>query len=1624
MSRRRSRRAALQSSWTTGAALWLLALGLSLPWLGPPSATVAVDVLAPGAGSERYRVVVRGLAGPAHDLVWQRAANRPGRTTLKVRPGRLEVVLEAREPGGELRCPPVRVDLTEGRRAELRLLLGPSGGQRGAELSLSMPQSVWCTDEQPRFLLSGREPRSTEAHVSLERLDLDRLLAERGGTPWFSAWGQGIDFRDLRQLAPYLHLSAETTEPLAAERAPGEFRAYVKLAKLPPGGYLATVSVDGLAVRHAFQVTDLALVTKSDGRRLLALACALRTGAVWPGAAVQLLGAQGRPLWAGVAGANGLADLALPAGAGRERVVLARSGPHLALTKLHVPAPGDDHRTIHLYTDRPVYRPGQTVHVKALVRDRTPGGWVLPRAGLPWALQVNDGRGQPITKLRGTTSTHGTFHDSFEVPEAAFTGEFELEASVDGSQQSLSVPVKAYVKPVYKVKLSGPQEPLVRGARAEFQVAAEYFFGSAVGGAEVHWSVGRRREYGLPGRTRGGDEEPWLAELYREPDEDRGDGEGSGEDVLSGTGRLDDTGKLTIALPTADLLPVPGDAAPRDEDGRPVVPESTDLQRLGLTVHVLDGTGRDEQASAGVTVAPAPLSLAIDLAEYDVQVGHQVRPRLKLVDLQGRPLAGRAVAAQLYRTNWVLDCRQRWVDSGPQPWVRPQLPLGAYGGCPTGGVRCPYDHAGRRLVTLGAHYDLSTDERGEVTLAFTPRAAGEWTVVATALDDEARLVRESRSVYVQDEAVPDYRPLPDGARLELRGDRPRYRLGDQARVVARGERVTGAVLLTHEGEALTEPQVVTCEHGAARGQLTVGAADLPNATVAGATVRDKQLVETTRDLHVDLAPRRLDVQVTCSAAHAQPREVVTYTVTTRCGGQPVDAEVSLAVVDESLFAIAEQHPERAVLAFYGRHDNRVQTWFSAPSQYFEASKDRAGPVRRYFPDTALWQPCLSTGPTGTVTAKLRLPDSLTTWRATAIALSDATQVGFGTTRTLVSKPLMVRLETPRFLTQRDLSQLTAAVHNETDARQSVDLRLNPGGLIQDGSLTRSVSVPAHGRAAVAWPVRAFYANEAVLTASASTPTLHDAVEKRVPVVPYAFVRTLHEQGRLPAGTPRTLTFDVPGDTVREATRFDLTIAASSAGTIAAAIDGLVDFPYGCVEQTTSRYVGCLVATRAYQALGWALEAPVAPRAVQRHVRDGLLRIRRLQHDQGGWGWFEGQQTDPYMTAYALWGLQQAKAAGYTELAGPLLEAGLNRLAELVRVRTAGQLEMHELALAAEVLAEAQRPEAHLALRPLLDGQRRPTIEQAARAWLAARRLGVPAELQAATAIWRKRCGEADWAQASVGDLAWAIRVQLRDAAPPTDLVERLQQRFAGGQWVCTRDTCLAVAALTEYLERTGADAVTGRVDVALNGRPLQPFTFDGRSAKGRGAVYKLTGGPLVAGRNTVTLSLTGSGQPQFACSLALAIGGATLPARGGNVNLTRTYERVVRAHFGGWNYLPLGDLAQLGSVLRVRLGLTARQSAEHLLLVDPLPAGCEPLDQGEQGDDWSDLAYRWYAHKDTRDDHVAFFFDRLGAGEPRQVSYLLRASVPGDYQALPPRIEPMYHPQERSTGADSQLRIR
>ncbi|MDZ7344277.1 MAG: hypothetical protein ONA90_07155, partial [candidate division KSB1 bacterium] len=598
---------------------------------------------------------------------------------------------------------------------------------------------------------------------------------------------------------------------------------------------------------------------------------------------------------------------------------------------------------------------------------------------------------------------------------------------------------------------------------------------------------------------------------------------------------------------------------------------------------------------------------------------------------------------------------------------------------------------------------------------------------------------------------------------------------------------------------------------------------------------------------------------------------------TNKAGKGVKTELSIGIVDESIYALAPDVTGDIRKAFYGKRYNRVATYSSfyfrfygyarglgdaslaaKPEERFsrrgladvKTDRFKEARVRKDFRDTMFWQAQVRTNSDGIARIKIHFPDNLTTWRATVRAISENTEVGETIHKTLVRKDLIVRMETPRFFTSGDALTISTIVHNYLTQAKQTKVSLQAEGLIVEPAVEKIITVPENGEKRVDWTVRTAGVGSATLTAKALTNEESDAIELTVPVLPHglkmseATVVDIEEDR---AVTEKTIVIP-PGADPATAELF-VSVSPSLAASMLSALEDLAGYPYGCVEQTMSRFLPTAIVAYTAKKLNLNLRLELL-NELPKMMDKGLKALYGFQHADGGWGWWENDPTHPYMTAYVVYGLALAKQAGH-KISEEALTRGANNLAsQLKAVKLAqkdipglgnggGSYEYLDATTQAYMLyalhtAQKAGVKTDFAFESRFDLLQKTNINDYTRALLAmishgqnklevANALATQLEnncIEARTSCaWGGKSWHYNWQDDYVETTAFAVKslVQVKYGSPRINSgIRYLLTQKRGNAWRSTKDTAMIIFALLDYLEKSKELEPNYHVKIFLN----------------------------------------------------------------------------------------------------------------------------------------------------------------------------------------------------------------
>lgn len=1288
------------------------------------------------------------------------------------------------------------------------------------------------------------------------------------------------------------------------------------------------------------------------------------------------------------------------------------SGGHLPATQAYV------------YTDRPIYRPGQTVYFRAVVRQAYNGRYSLPDLA-SYPLVLNDSNDQVLATYDLPLSAFGSGYGEYTLPEDAQPGFYRLVNNADSVW--LQFQVADYRKPEINIGVYFQAGEIMSGQSLLANVNARYFFDAPASNVAVHWALYEKQAgFSIPGGyTVGPYDSDWL-QFFAYPFGD----DALGELVVSGDTRTDANGLLTLELPTA---------------------QQTSRRQYTLEVTITDESGLPTSGRAAAYTNPSDIYLGIRPDAWSGQAGQPLGYEVLAVNWAGDPAPDRPLTGIFQQVTWVQKNEPDFsMNSMPEF---------------------------EAVYTAIASTDFVSGADGKARLSFTPPNPGTYLLTVQNASTASQVL-----IWVGGTGAVTWPNLPN-QRLHLTANLDAYQPGDTAQIfIPNPFSAPALALVTFERSTVMRYRVETIQPGGSSLSFDLGDEDAPNVyaavTLLGQDAEGRaDFRQGYLNLMVKPVQQTLNVALTSQPQRSGPGDNVTFNIlVTDAAGSPVQGEFSVSVVDLAVLALADPNAPDILTAFYGQQPLGVRTGLSLAVsgqrlRYMVGGMGgggdmQTGPlVRENFPDTAYWNAQVLTDANGQAAISLDLPDSLTTWQVVVRGLTADARVGEATLQLVTSKELLVRPVAPRFLVAGDHALLAAVVQNNTRSDLQVDVMLQAGGFELDdiNTLTQHVNVPAGGRTRVEWWGTAQDVGSADLTFWAESGDLQDAVRLAggaLPVLRYTTPQTFATSGVMDEAGEQLELVSLPATFDANAGDLRIELAPSLAAGMLDGLAALEENHCECTEEILSRFLPNLETYRILQSFG--IESPDLQARLERTLRSGLDQLLARQNPDGGWSWAPvatdavvSVNSDPYLTAYMVFGLTRTAQAG-VNFSPEALQRGVEFLTAAStspdQVTDPGALDRLTFQYFALGRAGAANPSAAGQLY-----ERRSELSPWAQAFLALlledaspgsqqadtllTDLQATALRSATGAHWETSAGHWwNWHTPLSGSavVIYALAQRQPAAAVLPEAVNYLMSnRNPNGGWGSSFESAWTLLALAEVMRGTGELSGYFGFSAILNGIQVASGQAGGETQLNPVVTLIPVTGLYPHDPNALAIQRDpGSGRLYYNAALTVYRPVETIAPLNRGLQVWRSY------YADGDDPLTAAPIvsAQAGQAVTVRLTLVLPNDAYNLRVEDYIPAGAEILDTrlntvqvGESGlpgplyDPGNPFGrgWGWWMFSPARiyDNHIAWSAGYLPAGT-YELTYTLVLLHPGQYHVLPVQAWMAYFPEVQGASAGATFEVK
>ncbi|MCX8062657.1 MAG: MG2 domain-containing protein, partial [Anaerolineales bacterium] len=1276
---------------------------------------------------------------------------------------------------------------------------------------------------------------------------------------------------------------------------------------------------------------------------------------------------------------------------------------------------------VYLYTDRPIYRPGQTVYLRAIVRQAFNARYTLPEiASLP--LRLLNPNGQEIATLSLPISEFGTASGEFSLPSDAQPGTYSIDSPL-AEYQSVYFEVATYRKPQIELTFDVEQEHLQAGESLTARLSARYFFDAPASKLPIHWALYWQEEFeSLAGYSTGEAEKTrfntniqsqTLAQLGLFTNL-----------VAEGDAQTDATGILQLSIPTE---------------------KTNQARRYILEVTATDESGLPVSGRTSIFVHPAPVIIGIKPDVWFGKVNTPLEAEVLVADWQGQPIAGKALRAEFATIRWIRDETQ--IDLFGLPVYLPQTEV------------------------IGSA-DLVSGSNGLARLAFTPEKAGTYL-----LSVEGEGARSSVILWIGGSGEAVFPNFPN-QRLQLVADRGTYQAGETARIFIPNPFPTVALaLVSFERSTVMGYELRQIPAGGIEIERRLSPEDVPNiyvsVTLLGKTENGQlDFRQGYTKLRISPKDQTLQVYAMLQPDRAGPGDEVTLEVQVQdAAGKPVQGEFSVAVVDKAIFALAQPNASPILDVFYGDQPLGVRSGISlaiAAWRLVELPGGLGGGggemplsvIRQRFPDTAYWNGSVITDNNGKATIQLRLPDNVTTWKILVRGIDQTTRVGETEVELVATKPLLIQPVVPRAWVAGDHLLLAAVLHNNTSQRLETQVSLQSTSFLLDAgqNAAQTVTIPANGRTRVEWwgKVAAQGNMEILLSARASDLSDQVRIGGAQAVIQQATTKqTFSTVGMLEIAGSQVEVVSLPKSVSPQGGFLRVELNPSLAGTI---LGGLKTFDIQDSQSTEFILSRMLPNLAAYRLLRETkAESPLNQNELRKSIQDGISQLVASQRFDGSWSWWDQGSSDPLITAYVLFGLSQAKTEGFSvpkeslDRATQFLLSGVIQPSQAADGAALDRLAFIHFALVhagvSDPAALDQLFERRAQLNPWAQALLAWALEKVSPGSEQAQTLRADLEGQAlrsaSGAAWQEQ--SQSWRMASYQLTVTAMTLYALasyDASTPlvADATRYLiaNQRPTGG-WGSSFSTAWAYLALYEVLAAQKEMQSNFEFSALLNGAPLVSGSAgENRMTTAIGEIplerlYRDAPNALEIQRQA------GEGRLIYRAILQAFVPIAGLQPVQRGFSISRSYR--VLGDNCGVRSCPTVNAGTAGTRIEARLTLTIEKDAYYVMVKDYIPAGSELLDtrllttqlglseeelSSAKIDPTQPLKEGWgwqrFSQPQIYDDHIVWSAEYLPAGI-YELRYILTLLQPGEYHLRPAEAWELYFPEVQGSSSGGVFTI-
>ena len=1333
-------------------------------------------------------------------------------------------------------------------------------------------------------------------------------------------------------------------------------------------------------------------------------------------------------------------------------------------------------KRIFMFSDRGLYKPGEKVSFRGIDRDQILGTFVPYQGNYVITLKEDSWRNaKKYGTLTGNTSESGGFYGSFDIPEDIEPGIYKITYSRgNGSKRAdeeMRINVAFFERLKFQSAVSMPKTPVIAGEKIQAHVSASYLAGGALASAQYESNWFREPWYFTSS-------EPEFRQFKFGP-ENSNDGRNH---IREDSGSLDAKGSATLSCETSGS----------SIKGAPY--------RYRVSADVTDVSNQLVSASAATVVHPASFYIGLskpETASSFAKKGEKVTFNYKLAMPDGKAVANEKTANLLAGSGKKLS-----VKLSREEWNLVQQQ----------GISDIYSRYEKTDITESEE-SLSLSADGKITV--TPKEPGYHTIHVSTSDKQGREIITEYEFFVTGSGrVSWYQD--DATSLKLTPDKNMYNPGETAHILMESSLPEGNYLITVEREGIFTEEVRHLDGSIHVLDIPVARNYLPvfYVSVSSYSVRQGEPKHEYGEADLDkpkgfygaatvfVNPRVKSFSVAVESAKPsyRPGEEAEITLKATKGGKPLaNAELTLMAVDRGVLDLINYHVPDPIAFYYNASHFPLRVKGGDSREYLmdpvtyevknlkggDSDEDEKMNERSDFNPTAIFEPMLKTDEKGLVTARFKLPDTLTTYRVTVFGVNGEL-LALQEDEIAVQNPINVQQVLPRELRERDTSEVGLLLTNLDDKAHAVTVSLalretdkakteengisaKAGKAIVDGKDEHTIKVPSGANVTVYFDLAAQKAGSISLEFTIKSDILNERLVTPLKIEkPYIF-ETVTTTGQLgekeDSGKERVV---IPSYTADMNGSLSVTLDATRLGLLGESVKYLFEYPYGCLEQQSSRVLPLVIFEDYIDVFN--LDSQVTD--IHKCVKSYFSEWKNCQHEDGGFGyWPTSRYSNLFVSSriahiYAL-ALQRgykAKELGIDieKLCDYIYKeaTSLEKKAEL-RIRSENEYERialfyndycraynyYVLALngksvneskLSEIIGRDGQDSAALALAGLASiesGNATSNAKDAAkklRTYMRPTTRGVDITNPKAP----------HWAFAYYGDQAenLALALQLftlldKDDEMNTRLIYSLMSNQRAGYWKNTASTARVLEAIYTVIKTNNLDKTNLSATALFNKEEFAKGEFKGAGAKPVTVTIPFSDEKIAKAEKDAELALNfqkkGKGSLYYTATMRYAIPEELQSPKDAGLGLVmHLYDNATGEEIKVKDESPLVELEN-GRTYKVVLTLSSSYDRDFIALRAPVPSGAEILDatfvtspdsatsesgRGEYSDDYDNYSGYFYggdhymSNQAIYNSEIQYFWDTFGKGKTT-AEFKFRAVRRGVFPTPPVSAECMYEPE-------------